>query len=931
MADKKISKQEKSQAKVKNKQTDDKKKTTTTDNKDKNIKKTKKKKKKVESNFKTILKKTFLAIFIIGIVSVTVGLGYVFAIIKTAPELDINAITNLSEQSILLDSSGNLIDEIPTEEIRTKIDISEMPQDLKDAYVAIEDERFYKHKGIDVRRIFGAALGNLKNKISGNDSIQGASTLTQQVIKNTVLTNEVSIKRKVKEIYLAIKLEKQLTKDQILAQYLNTIPLSGKIYGVEEAAKYFFDKSAKDLSLIECAYLAGITQAPSFYSAYNPAHAEDPVEYLDRTKTVLMKMRDLGSITLEEYNAAYAQVDKNEFKFSQTVVDYRLADEWFVLPTIEQVKKDLKTKYKYTDEEISNLMLNGGLKIHTTMDRQLQDSTQEILNDRSNIENTYNYGEDEYDENGVPLLQASAVIMDYRNGHVKALIGGRGDQPARSLNRASDALRPIASNTKPLTVFGPAIDTKTITAATTIDDAPLPSAIANKYDPGWENTLSNHDDKLEGFISPRDAITWSKNIASVITEDKIGLKTGVAYGEKLGIKYNDVSESSMSSVALGEHNNNPLDLDGGNPLILASAFGSFGNSGNRSEPVFYTKVEDSTGKVLLEGKSEQIPVFSPQTAYIMYDILKGPVAKFDGGRARFSDMPVSGKTGTSNEVTDWWFSGLTPYYSGSVWIGYDNKTKMTYDGYSSAAATLWGKIMAPAHDGLEVTELQEPSGIVHTSVCKDSGKRPTDLCTKDQRGSRVSTEMFIAGTEPSAVCDVHVSAKVNKNTNKLATANTPKGLIEERVFIKKPNANPAAADYKYVLPTAQDDSKPEEEKPVAPKPDEENDKSTPEIHGISDLSINIGTAFDPLAGITATDKKDGDLTSSITVSGDVDISTAGSYKVNYSVTNSRNKTVSIQRTITVVASEIVDPANVISFRNILNNIFAISLTNKYFS
>lgn len=896
MADKKNSKQEKSQATVENKNTNIKNKS---DNNKKDIKKSKNKKKE-DSKYLKVLKKIFLSIFIIGIICVTVGVGYIFAIIKSAPELDVNSITNLNQQSILLDSSGNLIDEIPTEEIRTKIDISEMPDNLKNAYIAIEDERFRDHPGIDARRILGAAFYTIKAKLTGNGGVQGGSTLTQQVIKNTVLTNDVTIERKIKEIYLALKLEKVLTKDQILAQYLNTIPLSGKIYGVEEAAKYFFDKSAKDLSLIECAYLAGITQSPTLLSAYYPDNVEDPVAYLDRTKTVLMKMRDLGFITLEEYDVAYKQVDNNEFVFSQTVVDYRLKDEWFVLPTIEQVKQDLKTQYKYTDDEISKLMLNGGLTIHTTMDRSLQDSTQEILNNRANIENNDNYGEDEYDENGVPLLQASAVIMDYRNGHVKALIGGRGDQPAHSLNRASDALRPIASNTKPLTVYGPAIDTKIMTAATPIDDSPLPQSISSQY--GGYNP-SNHDDKLEGFVTPRDSITWSKNIASVITEHTIGLKTGVSYGEKLGIKYNEKSASSIASVALGEHNNDPNDLDGGNPLILASAFGSFGNNGNRSEPIFYTKVVDSTGKVLLQGKSEQVPVFSPQTAYIMYDILKGPVKYFDGSPAKFGDMPVSGKTGTSNEVTDWWFSGLTPYYSGSIWIGYDKKYAM--NGFSSAAASLWGQIMAPAHEGLEVIELQQPGGIVTSYACKDSGKRPTDLCSRDQRGSRVVSEMFIDGTQPSAVCDVHVSAKVNKNNNKLATDNTPKGLIEDRVFIRKPNASPSAADYKYVLPTEKDDSKKEPEKPA--------EDSAPEIHGISDRSLTVGEGFDIMAGVTATDKKDGDLTGSIAVSGNVDTSTAGSYKINYSVTNSKKKTVTKQITITVIDNtpappEVIPPA-----------------------
>lgn len=816
MASKDTSRKEKSQANVKN-------------NKN-NSKKNKKNKK--QPKYKKILKGTFLTILIAGLLCFVVGLGYVFAIIKSTEPLDVNAVLSLNEPSMLFDSEGNYIDNLPTDEERYRISLDEMPTYLKDAYVAIEDERFYTHNGIDIKRTLGSALNSAIYLFTGNGNIQGGSTLTQQLIKNTLLTNDVKIERKIREIYLAISLENKLSKDQILEAYLNTIPLGGKLYGVEAAAKYYFEKSAMDLTLPECAFLAGLTQAPTTYSPYYPDNIEDPTVYLDRTKTVLMKMRDLGKITEEEYNEAYAFVDANQFAFSQTVITYKINYEWFVYPAIEQVREDLKETYKYTDEEVDRLFSTGGLKIYTTMDRAMQDSTQAVLDDRNSIQQLDIYANPEVtDENGTPALQAAAAIMDYRTGEVKVLVGGRGDQPARSTNRAYDALRSIGSTTKPLTVYGPAIDTKTVTAGTVFDDALLPSSISAKYN---NYNPQNWNFKSDGYITVRNALALSKNVPTVMVEDKLGIENGLSYGEKLGIVYGSKSRTSIATLSLGEFTGYDAEdgsIDGGNPFILAAAYGTFGNNGLYTEPKLYTKVVDSNGKVLLEKETVQEQIFSPQTAYIMRDLLKGPLS-FDGALAKLSNMPVIGKTGTTSGVTDFLFAGLTPYYSGAVWIGYDDHSKMTGASYSSSAASLWGAMMAPIHANLEYKEFDaNPGGITTVSICKDSGKIATDTCTHDQRGSRVYTEMFISGTEPTGVCDVHVTAKVNKNNNKLATENTPKDLVVEKVFIKKANASKDTADYQYVLPTEKDDTKAVEE------------------FKLSDLGITIGSNVDDAVNI----------------------------------------------------------------------------------
>ena len=436
----------------------------TTDSKKTNKKKT--------SKVKRFFKYFFLTVVMLGLIGLVVGL-----------DLDVNSILNLNQPSMLYDDAGEFIDNLPTQEERYVISYDEMPQNLVNAYISIEDERFRNHKGIDVRRIIGAALRDVLVIIKGKGGVHGASTITQQLVKNTVLIDEASsedtaldsINRKIKEIYLSLQLEKKLTKNQIVEAYLNTIPLGGYVYGVEAASLSYFNKPAKDLTLPECAYLAGITQAPSYYSAYNTEEEDYPNTYLDRTKAVLMKMLELHYITQEEYNEAYAFVDSNSFEFNAAEISYSVDYEWFVYPALDQVRSDLKEKYKYTDEEISKLFVNGGLKIYTTMNRTMQDGVQAVLDDRSNLDVKINgsYSEEPLTNEGVYMLQSAATVMDYKTGEVKALIGGRGKQPANSLNRAYDDLKSIASNTKPLTVYGPAIDTKNYTAATPIDDSPL--------------------------------------------------------------------------------------------------------------------------------------------------------------------------------------------------------------------------------------------------------------------------------------------------------------------------------------------------------------------------------------------------------------------------------------------------------------------------
>ncbi|MBS6043045.1 MAG: transglycosylase domain-containing protein [Clostridium baratii] len=710
---------------------------------------------------KKIFKWTILSIVFAFLAIAVIGVGYVVAVVKNTPPIDINQVVNVDQTLAAYDDNDKFIASLHGKEDYQKVTSEEIPKNLKNAIVAIEDERFYEHNGVDVKRILGALANDAVYFVTRKGGLQGASTLTQQLVKNTILTNKQTAERKISEIYLALELEKMLSKDEILTAYLNHFPVGGIAYGAKAGASMYFSKDVSDLNLIECAYLAGVTQAPTAYSAYNPNNEKDPTPYIKRTKT-----------------------------------DYRLPYEDFIYATVDQVKKDLKAKYKYSDEQVENLVSTGGLKVYTTMDRRIQDSTQKILNNYSNFNIP---GTDKVNESGIPLLQASATVTDYKTGKVLALVGGRGDQDAQSLNRAYSSLRPTGSSSKPLTVYGPAIDSQKLTAASVIDDAPIPKSVSS-YNP------ANTPNQYYGLTTLRESLKRSSNVGATLTLLETGSDTALSYGQKFGLKYteDDIKKKEPSVLALGQFPNDPKDPDGGNTYLMSSAIGTFGNGGVYVKPRLYTKVVDNNGNVILDNEIQEEKILSKQAAYIVYDMLKGPI-QYNAQRAQFGSMPVAGKTGTTSYNKDYWFAGLTPNLSAAVWVGYDKNNSIKGGGSGTTASNLWGKIMKVANEGLSTKDIEKPDGIVEVAVCKDSGKLPTDLCKNDPRGNRIYTEMFIEGTEPKQSCETHVTASVNTLNGKLANSNTPSGLVAQRVFIKKLYPNSKTEDYKYVLPSSSDD------------------------------------------------------------------------------------------------------------------------------
>lgn len=754
--------------------------------------------------------KKFLKVFLIFIIITTlVGIvtvsGFVFAIIKTSPPLFIEAVKDLDQASQLFDANGEFMDEVLTSEKRYVISLDEMPLNLRNAFISIEDERFYEHSGIDIQRIFGALITDIKKILNKETGLHGASTITQQVIKNNILTNEVSIIRKIREIYLALELEKQMSKDEILQVYLNTIFVGGNAYGVEAGALQYFSKNAKDLTLAQSAFLAGSTQHPTRY--YSSAVSdEDSQFYKNRTLTVLSKMLELGYIEREDYDQAVNEVNNDQIGFNIRTVNNSYNYEWFSRPVVEELTKDLKEVYGYTDEEIKLHLRNDGLKIYTTMDRDLQNHSQDVLNNATNYINLAEWT----DENGIIQPQMSSVVIDFKTGHVKSIIGGRGKQEANSYNRAASDkfLRSIGSTTKPLTAYTPLIDLKLGHAGTGVEDSPLSKELSSKYG-GW-NPSNEVKGNFLGYTNVRYSLERSINLSSIKIVDLVNLDNALDYGLRFGLHYNDNSKHSIATLALGQFNNDPNNLDGGNTLILASAYSVFANNGVLTEPITYTHVVDKNGKVILENIPEKTQVVSPQTAYIMYDLLKGPVERYSSRPAKFGDIPVAGKTGTTENNKDLWFAGITPYMAGAVWVGADKPTELK-DKYGnkpfsgSTASALFGKIMAKAHESLPPVDIPRPEGIVSANICSVSGMLATSYCRSDPRGSKVYTEIFTKGTVPTHSCDIHIPVTVNSLTGTIATANTPNYLVETRIFLnRKYTPSVYLSDQKYVAPKVYD-------------------------------------------------------------------------------------------------------------------------------
>ncbi len=677
-------------------------------------KKTKTKKKSGKKN--VFWAKVRVAVIILVCVMIVIGLGVgagmYAAIAQEIDDLDFEGIAyNFSSIVYANDADGNAIEVeyLHNDGNREWIDPELIPDIARDAAVAIEDERFYKHQGVDIKRTTGAVLGWVQSKLTGKAPTYGGSTITQQVIKNITQEKDRTVTRKVKEMMRAIAFERRFTKDEILSTYLNIAYFGNQCYGIESAAKMYFSKNAIDLTLPEAAMIVGITQAPTRYDPFR-----NPESSKEKRDLVLMKMYELEKISEEEYNAAVSSgLGVNEGRRSLGGLIY----SYFVDQVINDVIADLQNEKGYSQTFATQAVFGGGLKIYTTMDPTVQDAVESVY------ENKANFGG----------AQSAMVVVDPYTGEIKGMAGGVGvKNESRGLNRATQSRRQAGSSVKPLSVYAPSLENKKITAATIITDSPI---TIGEWSP--KNSYSG----FKGDMSVRRAIEISANIPAVKTLQTLGVENSFKFmTQKLGFTTLTENDKNLSALGLGGMSY------GVSPKEMAAAYAVFPNKGVYMTPHTYTKVLDSSGKVLLEKQPESTRALSEANAFIMTSFLKDVVngSAGTGRSARLSGMPTYGKTGTSNDNKDKWFCGFTPYYVGAVWYGYDSDRSV---GGTNIATQVWKKVMEKIHEGMPEKTIEQPDSVTAVSVCQLTGKLSSSGCGHGK------TEYFAKGTLPSKYCE----------------------------------------------------------------------------------------------------------------------------------------------------------------------------------
>ena len=649
--------------------------------------------------------------------------------------------------SVVIDSNGNVIETIGSERNSKNVELAKIPENLKNAYIDIEDERFYSHSGVDIKRTVGA-IGTYVTHF-GKSSF-GGSTITQQLVKNLTGNDDNSIVRKMQEWVRAGQLELFCSKDEILESYLNVIYLAPNTYGVNAASKYYFDKNVEDLDLAECAFLAGINNSPN---SYNPFSGKDNTEKIKkRAKTVLKKMNDLKHISNEDYEQAVSEVDQGlKFKNGES---YKTSDGVYSYHTdalISELVSDISKNKQVDTKFATNYVYMAGLKIYSTENVDIQNKLEEEYAKKKNVITSSNTGN---------TSQSAMVIIDHKNGQVVACVGGLGKKTtSRGFNRATQALRQTGSASKPLAVLVPGINEKIFTSATIYNDAPT------KFDDGSPDGYSPTDnDDYIGEITVRRAVESSQNIPFVKMMEQITPQKSIKYLKKMGITSIQPKDESLM-LALG-------GLDKGiTPLEMAGAYATIANDGEYIEPTFYTKVEDSNGKTTIKSKQQKRRVFSKEVAFILKDLLKQPVEGANGTAkaCKIEGMDVAAKTGTTNDNYDKWLCGFTTYYTGVTWYGYDKNESIQYKG-KSPAVVIWSSVMKDVHQNLEKTRFEKNDKVKQANICDKTGKTATSKC------SDTHTDYFLSGTVPDqcTTCTSGSSSKSNQNNSQKSTQNTTK-------------------------------------------------------------------------------------------------------------------------------------------------------------
>ena len=763
----------------------------------------------------TFIQICLVAIVSAGIIGASAGIGVFKGVLASAPDISNVDVTPTRFSTFVYDIENNQTAKlVSTNSNRIPVTIDMVPEHLQHAFVAVEDARFYIHNGIDIKGIVRAGVIGIQNVLTGGRFTEGASTITQQLLKNNVFTDWTSedsfadrLKRKIQEQYLALELEKVMDKDSILINYMNSINLGQNTLGVQAASMRYFNKSVSDLNLSECAVIAAITQNPS---RYNPI--THPEENVNRRKKVLDDMLEQGYISQQEYDQAMADDVYSRIQIADSENEDSAVNTYFVDALTDDVLEDLIAA-GYNETQAYTLLYSGGLKIYSTQDPKIQKICDDAFADESNFpantkwylnyeltidksngerenhstemfrsywrENrsaSYNLiytsqeeayqdielykeaimaaGDEVFGENIslTPQPQVSLVVQDQHTGYVVAMEGGRGAKLAsRTLNRATDTARQPGSTFKIVSTYAPALDSAGLTLATIMNDAPFNYAdgrpVANWY-----------GESYRGLSSLRTGIAQSMNIVAVKTLTQITPRLGYDYLTNFGFTtleeskeingkiYSDIQQA----LALGGITNGVTNEE------LNAAYACIANNGTYIKPKLYTRVVDHDGNIILDNTMPQSrQVIKETTAFLLTDAMVDVVTSGTGGSVNFGGMAIAGKTGTTSDYNDVWFSGYTPYYTATTWAGFDNNVKLSGD-EKNLAKKLWRAVMSQIHEELPSQSFSVPAGIVTATVCSRSGKIPIDgLCSGTAR-----TEYFAEGTVPATTCDVHYAGQI---------------------------------------------------------------------------------------------------------------------------------------------------------------------------
>lgn len=711
-----------------------------------------------------VVSRIFFALFtllLIGVITcgflACFGATYIKNVILPQSELDV-ADFPMNLSSTIYYNDPDTGEELEYETLagdvnRVRVEYEELPTNLVNALVAIEDKRFYQHHGVDWYRTAGSAL-----KTFTGGKTQGGSTITQQLIKNLTQYDDVTVKRKVLEIFRALEFDKKYSKKDTLKWYMNYVYFGRRCYGVYTASWKYFGKHVSELNLAECASLIGITNNPSLYDPYT-----NPDNNYNRRCLVLDKMCEEGYISEVQRDAA--KQEKINFHSGQASGKTDTLYTWYTEQVITDVMSDLMEQYGYSEIVAKDIVYSGGLSIYACVDTKVQAAVDNIYSNAENLPYTSASGQQ---------LQSAIVVIDPQ-GNVSALAGKMGEKTAedtRGYNMASRALRQPGSSIKPLAVYSPALEMGLITPYSVFEDSP-PMLV------GGDPWPVNVNYRYTGQMTVSSAVTNSTNTVAVRVLREVTPEVGYEYlTEKYGINNGhlvtnkringrDFTDIGYSQMALGGLTQGVTTMD------MAGAYSVFPRNGIYIKPRTYSEVKDSNGKVILSHGTEGTPVLKEKTVYYVNQLLKDVVNDGSGSGANFSGMTIAGKTGSSNSYNDRWFVGYTPYYTAAVWVGYQTPERIRVSG--NPAATLWRQVMSQAHKGLENADFPRPDGLVGRDYCRDTGLLATDACRHDVRGSRAAYGLYFPEDVPTEYCTAHVMIEMCYADPVLNDAGEPTG------------------------------------------------------------------------------------------------------------------------------------------------------------